>query len=273
MNIGLASEFAALWESSGSPPDVFAFVQQHSDASSSEKLNVLLKDQQQRWKTVQPLRVEDYLVQLPELATDPDLKLQLAIGEFQARQNGETTPDIGEFTSRFSDLDESFKSKLLELVSGNHKNAQDPFKTSFVNSEAPAEVLRIGRYRLVRPLGQGAFGRVWLALDEELQRQVAIKVPTPERFRKPEDAETYLAEARTVAGLDHPHIVPVYDVGRSDDGSVYVVSKFIEGCNLAERLKHDRPPYAAAATLLAMVAQALKGLLQHSKVPLNAEAK
>jgi hypothetical protein len=98
-----------------------------------------------------------------------------------------------------------------------------------------------GRYRLDRVLGEGGFGRVYLGYDDELRRQVAIKVPTKERFQKPEDAEAYLSEARTVASLDHPHIVPVYDMGRTDDGSVYVISRFIDGRTLEDRIKSGGP--------------------------------
>jgi hypothetical protein len=76
----------------------------------------------------------------------------------------------------------------------------------------------IGRYRVERLLKKGGFGQVFLARDEDLRRSVAIKVPHPERIEQPEDAELYLAEARLVAGLDHPHIVPVYDMGRCPDG-------------------------------------------------------
>src|SRR5262249_3077177 len=99
-------------------------------------------------------------------------------------------------------------------------------------------------------------GRVYLAYDEELQRRVAIKVPTPERFQNPGNAERYLAEARIVATLDHPNIVPVYDVGRTADGSVYVVAKFIEGSTLADRVA-DRPTADEASRLVATVARAL----------------
>src|SRR5437773_9863211 len=76
----------------------------------------------------------------------------------------------------------------------------------------------IGRYRVIRGLGQGGFGRVYLARDDDLDRPVAIKVPNPERIAGPEDVEAYLAEARTLAKLDHPDIVPVHDVGRTGDG-------------------------------------------------------
>ena len=132
---------------------------------------------------------------------------------------------------------------------------------------------QFGRYRLLRVLGQGAFGRVHLAFDEELKRQVAIKVPTPDRFQNPGDAERYLAEARIVATLDHPNIVPVYDVGRTADGSVYVVSKFIEGPTLADRIE-ERPAADEASRLVATVARALdhahrKRLIHRDVKPAN----
>jgi len=97
-----------------------------------------------------------------------------------------------------------------------------------------------GRYRMVRELGHGAFGQVSLAFDEDLQRQVAIKIPTAERFQRAQDADLFLSEARTVASLSHPHIVPVYDMGRTPDGAVFVVSRFIEGGTLKQRLQSNR---------------------------------
>src|SRR5262249_49803238 len=80
---------------------------------------------------------------------------------------------------------------------------------------APAAALpaQVGRYRVERLLGEGGFGRVYLARDEQLQRRVAVKVAHRHLIASPQDADAYLAEARTAAGLDHPHIVPVFDVG------------------------------------------------------------
>src|SRR5215831_18566537 len=96
---------------------------------------------------------------------------------------------------------------------------------------------RIGRYRITTVLGKGAFGVVYRGHDDELRRDVAIKVPHRHRVSRPEDIEAYLAEARLLASLDHPHIVPVHDIGRTDDGLCFVVSKFIEGSDLKARMQ------------------------------------
>jgi serine/threonine protein kinase/formylglycine-generating enzyme required for sulfatase activity len=132
----------------------------------------------------------------------------------------------------------------------------------------------IGRYRVIRLLGKGGFGRVYLAHDDDLKRPVAIKVPNPERVTRPEDVEAYLNEARILASLDHPHIVPVHDVGRTDDGLCYVVSKYVEGSDLAKRITGSRPGCHDSAALVATVAEALhythtRGLVHRDIKPAN----
>lgn len=122
---------------------------------------------------------------------------------------------------------------------------------------APAVPSAIDKYRIDKVLGAGTFGRVYLAYDDGLERFVAIKVPHPHLIRRPEDAESYLAEARTVARLDHPNIVPVYDSRRTPDCPCFVVSKYIPGCTLAARIATDRPGLLDAAGLVATVAEAL----------------
>ncbi len=248
-----ADQFQALWIADISAPDVFAFLEQHNDLDREAQLAVLRCDQQRRWQTDQPLKVEDYLARLPDLAGDSECKAELAVGEFQARQNGKSSPSLREFLSRFPDISDTLRQKLADSETSREKSSLAATAT-FDSTQLDQ---RVGRYRILRVLGEGAFGRVMLAFDEELERQVAIKVPKPERFQTPEDAELYLAEARTVAGLDHPHIVPVYDMGRSEDDSVFVVSKFIEGCDLKSLIEQDRPSPDVAAKLLAVVAQAL----------------
>jgi serine/threonine protein kinase len=133
---------------------------------------------------------------------------------------------------------------------------------------------RIGRYRIEKILGQGGFGLVYLAHDDDLTRRVAIKVPHPERVSHPEDAQAYLTEARTVANLDHSHIVPVYDVGSTLEFPVYVVSKYVDGGDLAVALKESRKSFRETAEFVATVADAVnyahkRGLFHRDLKPAN----
>ncbi len=124
-------------------------------------------------------------------------------------------------------------------------------------TDPPSLPTHIGRYRIERQLGAGGFGRVYLARDEQLQRAVAVKVPHHHLVARPEEADAYLAEARTVARLDHPNIVPVFDVGSTADCPFFIVSKYIEGSTLARRIREDRPRPVESVLLVITVAEAL----------------
>jgi serine/threonine protein kinase len=133
---------------------------------------------------------------------------------------------------------------------------------------------KIGRYTILRRIGKGGFGQVLQAYDEDLDRPVAIKVPRPDRVSRPEDVEAFLNEAKILASLDHPHVVPVHDVGRTEDGQVFVVSKFIEGSDLKALMQDARPLLHESVELVATVAEALhyahtRGLVHRDIKPRN----
>jgi serine/threonine protein kinase/formylglycine-generating enzyme required for sulfatase activity len=137
--------------------------------------------------------------------------------------------------------------------------------------EAPPH---LGRYRITAKLGAGAFGVVYRGYDDDLRRDVAIKVPHRDRITGPEDVAAYLSEARILARLDHPGIVPVFDWGRTEDGRCYVVSKFVEGGHLKKWLGQGRPPFAQSVETVARVAEALhhahkRGLVHRDIKPEN----
>lgn len=93
----------------------------------------------------------------------------------------------------------------------------------------------LGRYKIVKLLGEGGMGAVFRATDVTLQRDVAIKIMHPHMARDANFRERFLQEARTAARLDHPSIVQVHDFGQ--EGSLlYIVMNFIKGANLRDML-------------------------------------
>jgi formylglycine-generating enzyme required for sulfatase activity len=130
-----------------------------------------------------------------------------------------------------------------------------------------------GRYRILKKLGQGGMGSVYLAHDTQLGRKVGLKVPHLE----PGDAtvlQRFYREARAAATLHHPNICPVHDVGEQD-GIPYLTMAFIEGRTLAARLQDGNPlPQREAAAIVRKLALALKeaharGVIHRDLKPAN----
>lgn len=131
----------------------------------------------------------------------------------------------------------------------------------------------LGRYQLESLLGSGGFGQVWKAFDPELNRSVAVKIPHPDRIEHNGDAQPFVEEARRVAQLRHPGIVPVHDVGQQD-GIVYIVSEFVEGGNLADLIDDGKVDADKACKIIAKVAEALhhahgRGYIHRDLKPAN----
>lgn len=127
-------------------------------------------------------------------------------------------------------------------------------------------------YKVERELGVGGQAKVYLATQESFQRKVAIKVLLDAYAEDKEFAERFLREARTVASLSHPHIIPVYDFGQVD-GTFYMVMELLPGGDLSERidagLKEDQ-----VLTITSQLAQALhfaheKGFVHRDVKPDN----
>jgi len=139
-------------------------------------------------------------------------------------------------------------------------------------AHAPGQ--RIGRYVVVRQLGRGGSGTVYLARDEQLDRLVAVKVPARDCFQSDADLGRFLDDARTACKLKHPGIVAVHDVGRQADGTPFIVMEHVEGGSLKQSLASGPWPAARAAKLVAAVAEAIhhahrKGFVHRDLKPSN----
>jgi len=139
--------------------------------------------------------------------------------------------------------------------------------------DEPQEVLRFGDYELLGELGRGAGGVVYKARQVSLNRTVALKIILAGQLAGETDVKRFRSEAEAAANLDHPHIVPVYEVGQYG-GQHYFTMGFVEGQSLAERVASGPLPPRRAAVLLKAVAEAMqyahrKGIVHRDMKPSN----
>ena len=116
----------------------------------------------------------------------------------------------------------------------------------------------IAHYRIIKKLGAGGMGEVYLALDTKLDRKVAIKVLRPDSLAEENLKKRLIREAQAAAKLDHPNICAVYDVNEADS-LTFIVMQYIEGETLAEKM--ERQPLELS-TALAIAEQAAEGLAE-----------
>ena len=131
----------------------------------------------------------------------------------------------------------------------------------------------LGRYRLETLLGRGGMAEVWRASDTKLARTVAVKVIHASYAQDPHFAERFLREARVVASLEHPNILPVYDFG-DEDGIPFLVMPHLAGGTLRDRLRGRPAPIGVAAAWIRQLADALDaahaaGVLHRDVKPAN----
>ncbi len=141
--------------------------------------------------------------------------------------------------------------------------APTPAKPAIFSTSMPT---KIDRYTVIRPLGQGSFGVVYLAENPDTAQQVAIKVPTQEAIEQGNVLEAYRKEARIAATLEHPRILRVLYCGQSAEFPFYIVTPYIEGCTLADRMRREKISCREAAKLIAAVASALAHAYKHKVV-------
>ncbi len=213
------------------------------------------------WTSGKRVQIESILGEAPHELREAALRELLAI-EIRCRHARGECPAVADYSGRFPELVDWLAEQISQLesmsqlcdVTQSWSSASGPDDSKATARPVPPEM---ARYRLDERLGTGGFGEVWRAWDPVLQRNVAVKFARADRYDSTGDTqETFLAEARKLAALRHPNIVPVYDAG-CIDGRPYIVADFIDGETLAARLRGGAIPRDRAVELVAAVASAL----------------
>lgn len=126
--------------------------------------------------------------------------------------------------------------------------------------------VKLGRFELRSELGDGSFGYVFRAHDLELDRDVAVKIGRAGVLAGDEDVNAFLREARAASQLSHPGIVAIHDSGQTEDGVCFLVSEYVEGETLEERLKREKFAPGESARLIAEVSEALSYAHEHEVI-------
>jgi formylglycine-generating enzyme required for sulfatase activity/predicted Ser/Thr protein kinase len=155
-----------------------------------------------------------------------------------------------------------------------HKSDTKKEKAASNTNPFPVLPAEFGRYRILRQLGRGGMGAVYLAQDTQLGRQVALKVPFFDASESPQRVERFVREARSAAILQHPNICTVFDAGQID-GRPFITMAYIAGTPLEKEIDPEAPmPQVRAAEIVRKIALALQhahftGIVHRDLKPAN----
>ena len=166
------------------------------------------------------------------------------------------------------------KISSLATIKHLHSTNETEHSKNFKDQAFPTHgKILLGRFRVQKVLGEGSFGKVYLAKDEQLSRLVVIKISKEISHDKNVGA-SFLIEAQMLAKLDHPNIVPVHDVGNSESEGFFIISKYLEGGSLSEALKKQASDITWVCKTIALIADGLhhahtRGLVHRDIKPDN----
>jgi WD40 repeat protein len=285
----LATRYLELWEN-GQEPDARQFLTQAGRCTAVQIVAVFRVDQSERWRRRKGVAAEVYLQWCPALAQDPELALELIYGEYVVREQLGLKPALDEYLRRFpkhgprlrqqvelhralADVSEAL---TVAPPNGRAAGARDDTQASPTAARPPAPAPArptIPGYQILGELGRGGMGVVYKAEQVKLKRVVALKMLLSGSAAGTTQLDRFRTEAESVARLQHPNIVQVYEVG-DQSGLPYFSLEFCAGGSLAQRL--DGTPLAPreAATLIETLARAMhvaheRGIIHRDLKPAN----
>ncbi len=248
-------------------------------------------DLRKRWDLGRVVPLEAYLKRYPELGDSGTVAADLVWAEYEARRSRGPV-SLDDFRRRFPRQVEEILSAVPVAVAvpvttpagesgketappqpASAQTLENPPALLDVSAAAPADLpAQFGRYRILKKLGQGGMGAVYLAHDSKLDRKVALKVPS--LGGSPEVRERFYREARAASTLSHPNLCPVFDVDEVG-GVHFLTMPYVEGRPLSDLVKGGGPlPQRQVAALVRKLALAMqeahaRGVIHRDLKPSN----
>jgi serine/threonine protein kinase/tetratricopeptide (TPR) repeat protein len=173
----------------------------------------------------------------------------------------ERSPDDREaFLDSACASDEGLRHEVASLVAAGDRIGsflEPPTDALMADPPRPPPIGELlGHYRVLSLLGRGGMGEVYLGEDTTLGRKVAVKVLPPEFTSHPQRLRRFEREARAVSALNHPNIITIHEIGQAD-GVRYLVTEYIEGETLRQRIEHGPLELSSTLEIASQVASAL----------------
>jgi hypothetical protein len=216
-------------------------------------LELLRRDQSRRFAEGHPVSAEAYLAAFPALRHDPEDALVMIYGEVVLRTGAGERPDVADYRSRFPEFADDIAAQfrlheaLADSVADDPPTVAAECGPGHAGGAALAE-----RFTVVRSHAQGGLGRVRVAFDRQLRREVALKDMRPDRPSSAGASARFQNEAEITGQLEHPGVVPVYALEADAAGRPYYVMRFVQGRTLADGIRtfHAAPTPVAFRDLL-----------------------